>query len=433
MSTMTLNGLTVVSGSVTIPLVGAWVADVVLPTPEDITDTVVLTVGDLELHGTVFRTSNAFAGSKSARIVGGAGGWRKVLPRKGYSQIVGLMASLVLQDAARECGETIVVDADRQLGGSWARETGKAERTLRLILGGEWWIDPAGVTQTKVRDSSLIGSVFTVAAWSGGKGHFEIATESYADWQPGRTFNASTINMVQTISMVRFETANDGKLRLIVLSEASERDRMLAEIRSLVRSELGPMTYCAQWDYSVAPRAPVDPIISSRLNLTSSDPRMPDLTNVPLAPGLVQSPPLAGTSCRVHFVNADPGRPEVVWIGGVTEHVMTTEACALLIYNTLATLMVAAGGGPLLAVTLQPLLGAAITAALGAQAVPAPPGFLAQSIASAALQAGFAAGTTPSPTTFAAWNAAIAAIDTKTPDISGLFPSVGIPSSGAPQ
>lgn len=425
MSTMMLNGQRVVSGSVSIPMYGTWVADVVLANPDDIATSCVLTIGDLELHGTVFRMAS-FSGSRSARIVGGAGGWRNVLPERGYSQLGGILASLVLQDAAREAGESIVIDSDHIIGPLWAREGGKkAEATLRLITGGQWWIDPAGVTQTGVRNASIIGSTFTAVAWSGGKGQFEIATEVYADWMPGRTFNASTIGTVQTISMVRYEATNEGKIRLIILSTASQTDRALGQIRELIRSELTEMHYCAEWEYAVAPRLPIDPGISSKLDLMSTDTRMPDLTSVPLAAGLVQSTPAAGTRCRVRFVNADPGRPEVISLGDATEHVMTAEACSLLIYNVFSELFTLAGGGPLLGVVLMPLLAPAIIAALGLQGAPAPPGFIAQTAASLAQLGNFASGLPA--TTSAPFNAAITAIAAKTLNVSGFFPGIGVP------
>ncbi len=311
MSTISINGQRVVSGSIAIPMHGPWVADVVLSLAEPLTPAASIVIGNLTLVGTVYRMAS-FAGSKSARVVGGAGGWRKPLPARGYSHDAGVLASTVMTDAARESGETIVVDQDRQLGTSWARDAGKAEGTLKLITGGIWWIDPAGVTQTRARDASLISTPFTAIAWSGGKGQFEIATEFYSDWQPGRTFNAPTIGSVQTVSSVRFDATNNGKLRLIVLSAASESDRATASIRNLIRSELASMLYCAPWEYTIAAGT------SSKADLVSSDPRMPDLTNVPYAPGLLgeKVTPAPGSLCTVAFINADPARARIVGIEG---------------------------------------------------------------------------------------------------------------------
>lgn len=116
------------------------------------------------------------------------------------------------------------------------------------------------------------------------------------------------------------------------------------------------------------------------------------------------------------------------------EHVMTAEATALMIYNVFvafcSTFAALPGPPPTTtaatwAAAAQPILAAAITAALGAQAAPAPAGLPAQISGAAALQAGFATGTTPSPAMFAAWTTAINALSTKVLDVSGLYPSLG--------
>lgn len=116
------------------------------------------------------------------------------------------------------------------------------------------------------------------------------------------------------------------------------------------------------------------------------------------------------------------------------EHVMTAEATALMIYNVLVafcSLFAALPGPPptlnagTWSAAAQPILAAAITAALAAQAAPAPAGLAAQISGAAALQAGFASGTAPSPAMLAAWTTAINALATKVLDVSGLYPSIG--------
>lgn len=219
MSEIAVNGLAAITVSLALPLWGAWSADVVLASSGPISTAplgVTLAIGKLTLKGTAIRTAD-FSGSRSARLVGGAGGWRTSVPARGYSLPNGIFASTILQDAARDCGESIVLDADRYLGRRWFREGTAAERQLALITGGKWWIDAAGVTRTAARASSVIRSPFTVVGWSGGRGRFEIATDVYEDWSPGRTFTAPTVSGTRTISGVLLESSNDGKARLVVL------------------------------------------------------------------------------------------------------------------------------------------------------------------------------------------------------------------------
>ncbi len=308
---VTLNGVRVVSGSITIPFFGAWVADVVLSDARQIDAKASLVIGDLTLTGTIIRQAS-FAASRSARIVGGAAGWRKTLPSRGYSHQAGVQLSTVAGDAASECGETIAIANGVSLGTHYARDEAKAERVLELELAGKWWIDPQGVTQTKPRDTSLIVTPFTVVAWSGGKGQFEIASESIAPWQPGRTFTAPTVEGVQTISSVTYDVDNDGKLRLHVLSTSGDVERLRSSIRDLIRQETSLLLYSMVWEYTIAKGD------ARTVDVSPSDSRMPPLTNVPMMPGLMGEvvTPTAGSMCRIRFVNGDPTRPECVGIIG---------------------------------------------------------------------------------------------------------------------
>lgn len=308
---ITLNGVRVVSGSITIPYYGTWVADVVLSEAGVISTGAKLVVSDLSLTGTVVRQAS-FAASRSARIVGGAGGWRNILPSRGYSHPAGVKLSTVLSDAARECGESIRVDGDRSIGAHYARDAGKAERVLELELDGKWWVDALGVTRTDGRDGSPIVTPFTVIAWSGGKGQFEIASESVASWQPGRTFTSPTVDGVQVISSMTVDVDNEGKARLHVLSTNGARERLRESIRAIIRQEIGMLSYLGAWEYTIASgdRDTVDAV--------SDDARMPSLTKVPMMPGLMGEvvTPTPGSKCRIVFVNADPTRPECVGIVG---------------------------------------------------------------------------------------------------------------------
>ena len=428
MSTIQINGATVASCSITIPFYGAWVADLDIVGKVEVTSPATLKIGDITLIGTVVQQAE-FTGDRKARLVGGGGGWGKTIPAKGYAHVVGVKASTVVGDAARAAGEKIELATDRTLGLNWAREEAPAERTLNLIAGTEWWIDNDGITQTKARPSAPVVAPFTLIKRNGEIDSFEIATESIAGWLPGATFTSPTVPDPQTVSSVTITSTQEGKLRLQVLGSSVAIERLRTNIRAIIRSEIVALSYGFTWDYTIAASIGMPGVATTVDATPASGSIMPPLTKVPLAVGLgVVAPPIAGTSCRIRFVDANPAKPEVVALGATTEHFMTVEATALLIYNSLVTLMAAAGGGPLLAVVLQPLLGAAITAALAAQAAPAPPGLIPQVAAAAALQAGFATGVVPSNAIFAGWQASIAALATKTLDVSGSFPSVGVPN-----
>ncbi len=309
MAALTLNGERVISGSITIPYYGPWVADVILASAVNIAPAVTLVAGDLSLKGTIVRQAS-FAASRSARIVGGGAGWRKSLPARGYSHIAGVKLSSILSDAARESGEQINVSPDRVVGTHYARDEGKAERVLSLEADGKWWIDAAGVTQISDRITSPIVTPFTVVAWSGGKGLFEIGSESIAPWQPGRTFTSSTVTTAQTVATVTIEVDNEGKLRLHVLNTEGGVERLRSDLRAIARSTKPSIV--GVWEYTVLAGT------SSSVDVVSGDSRMPSLSKVPMMPGLMGEvvTPTPGSKCRITFVNSDPTRPECVGIVG---------------------------------------------------------------------------------------------------------------------
>lgn len=239
-----LNGQRVVSANIVIPYWGSWVADVVLAVSTALpTGPVTLTLADASLVGTIYRQFS-FSGARSARIVGGFGGWQKTVASRPYQNASGVPLMTVLGDLASDCGEVIdpvsvAAAAGQTVGAFFVRESAPAIRTLRQILpvaNGQsvWWIDSTGNTQvidragvdfmgvTSGLNAKLgpILSQFNALDYSGGKGLFKIATESVSDWMPGRTFSSATVTVSQTISMVTHILEGDGKLRTQVLSTA---------------------------------------------------------------------------------------------------------------------------------------------------------------------------------------------------------------------
>lgn len=224
MNYIDLNGTRVTVGAVSIPYLGAWVADVTLALAESLTsaaDGCVLTLGNLQLVGTVVRVAS-FAGSKSARIVGGAGGWRAPVSAQAYYDPAGVRLSTVLGDAAAAAGETLSLNvADARIGTTYTRmgAPAKASQVLAHLSNGLWYIDAKGVTQVgAARTSRVIASPFTVEHWSGALGRFRVAHEDFASWLPGNTFSAVNVSTPQTVSLVSHRLENDGILRTEILA-----------------------------------------------------------------------------------------------------------------------------------------------------------------------------------------------------------------------
>lgn len=218
-----IAGFAVMSLALSIPYYGLWTADVTLAQAQFIPSNATLSIGAMSLVGTVVRAAQ-FGGSRSARLVGGYGGWRNSVVARAYQSPVGVKLSHVIGDAAAEVGEKVSVASDRSLGVNFIREATVASQLLRQLSNGLWWMDFTGTTQVgTTRASGAIASAFQVITSSGGKGHYTIATETPADWVPGATFTAPTVPTTKTIASVSHHIDNEGVARIEVLTtEAGE-------------------------------------------------------------------------------------------------------------------------------------------------------------------------------------------------------------------
>lgn len=197
------------------PYWGTWSADVVLALGASLPATAApLVIGDLTLTSTVVRSAT-FAGARSARLVGGHGGWGKDVGDQDYRG-ASVKASTVLQDAAASVGEQIAMDAVDTNLQRFTREAGPASRVLRQVAGASWWMAADGVTHIGPRSGVAVKGEFVVISWSGRVGKFEIATETLSEWVPGNTFTDPS-GGTQTISSVSIDSAANGTLRVGVL------------------------------------------------------------------------------------------------------------------------------------------------------------------------------------------------------------------------
>lgn len=149
MSFASVSGAAVISGAVTLPLVGAWVADVRLDSREAIEGAVELRLGDaLELHGTVV-SGGVHAGAAYARIVGGKGKFAASLPARYYRDVP---ARIPISDALTEAGEALSSSSDAGLLDAWlplwTRTAGRASDALGALVeaagGGAFRVLPDG-------------------------------------------------------------------------------------------------------------------------------------------------------------------------------------------------------------------------------------------------------------------------------------------------
>lgn len=299
-----LAGTNVLEATVTIPVRGAWTADLILTgAPESGTaGLLTLTIADLELHGTVVRGAE-FQGKYSARMVGGYAGWRNTLGPKSYQSDGGLKLGPILQDLAREAGEQLSVADDRVIGTAFVRRSGPAVRTLDELYP-DWWVDFDGVTQIGPRVGVTTSAEFQVLDKAPEEGRTELATESPASFYPGVSFAAPTIPLT-TANMV-VHRLSGGTLRTTVYAGS---DRLLGPLLQLVRRLVPQLQYAGINDYVVvgydesSQTADLQPMLRSDLPL---------LKRVQLRTPSLKMKLADGTKVGVVFRNLDPTTPSIV-------------------------------------------------------------------------------------------------------------------------
>lgn len=298
-----LAGSPILSARITIPALGIWHGDAVLDGDTAVTGDVSLAVGNLTMAGHAFRSA-AFVGRRKVRLVGGHGGWSTIVPAQAYYDPGGVPVSHVLGDVASACGETLTLSADSRPWIRYVRETMPGARALNQILGQTWWIDTDGSTKNAARATRAISSSFQIEKFDGGTGKFIIAVDSIADWMPGNTFLAPTIDETQTISSVTI-VLEGSRARLEVLTNTStldEGDRMAVDFLSLVRETFPSMTFLGTYEYVVVSGGykPVDASLG-----------LPPIENADLVLPLATATLKTNDSVRIRFVDGRPWRPEL--------------------------------------------------------------------------------------------------------------------------
>jgi hypothetical protein len=138
-----LVGFAVVSGTIHLPRVGAWTADLRVSSDTPLTGKVEVRIGDsLTLAGSVSRGA-VHEGFLHAAIVGGAAGLRSSVKPKHYTSPT---LRIVLQDVLGDVGEALAASADAGILGTqfehWTSLAMPAGQAVRLLLehsaaGGE--------------------------------------------------------------------------------------------------------------------------------------------------------------------------------------------------------------------------------------------------------------------------------------------------------
>jgi hypothetical protein len=302
----TLAGHTITSARITIPAWGLWYAEVSLDGEHTLTagQSVELKAPGLTLRGAVL-AGGPVKGRSAYRIVAGAGGWGRVVAKKGYSSDAGVRISTVISDAAAAVGETVSITTDARTGPSFEREEGRASLVLQSVAPQAWHVDEAGVTRLGARTAStLTTAVPRTGPADLSRGTVTLAPTTLAGLLPG-----ITVDGIVAVDVVH-EIEPKGVRTTIYGARGGGSSRRL-EVWQKLFEQLDPdRDFRAVWEYRVVlqsgDRLELQPVLASS--------GMPDLRRVRMRPGVsgANSTLALGSHVLVAFVNGSRGRPVVV-------------------------------------------------------------------------------------------------------------------------
>ncbi len=308
MSLASINGLPISRLRAQVPDWGAWWVDLDCTSDEPQSGHVELSIGGETLHGTIVSGGVDTSARSRYRVVGGKGGWGKQLPPKPYLDDAGVKLSKVLEDVAREAGETIADLPATRMGPHYARAGGVgwvAADTLNLLAAQNWYVDFAGVTHVGKRASSKYEGDAPRTRIDHAVQVIELATDTISGLAPGIQVDGS-----RPATDVEYEL-NDSRLTVRVYAGA-ERSRRLSAWFKIVHALFPHLQYLGVWEYRVLAQQ------GERLTLmpARSATGMPALRAVPVRPGLpgTTGTVLPGALVLVTFADPSlgPSRPQVV-------------------------------------------------------------------------------------------------------------------------
>lgn len=316
MTFATLAGHSCARVVVQVPHNGPWWADVDLVEAPSLSGSVELALGSLRLRGVILaQSSGSDLAQRRVRLLAGAGAWGKLLSPKAYHSDARIRARTVIQDAAREAGETVEMGTvgDTQIGIDYVRQAGAASRALEDVIGtASWWVDFDGVTRFGTRPTSeLADNACEVLEYSPRTRTATLSTDDLTRISIGAVLR-SRLDEPQTIREMTI-TVEAESLRVSAwCGESYAGGRVAGAFRKLVeRSTKG------LWGKR---RYRVVRLSGDRLELqpVRRDAGLPSITPISMIPGIAGSHAtlVEGAEVFVEFVDGDPRDPIVTGFAG---------------------------------------------------------------------------------------------------------------------
>ncbi len=314
----TVAGERVTSAEVHVPYQGPWFADVDFEGNPDVSGQVTITLGELELVGTVDARYDGTRGlQRRTRVVAGAGGWATLLEPKAYHNDGGVKALLLAQDAARAAGETLgsFNPATPTVGVDYVRRSGPASRTLEGAAGGApWWVAYDGTTHVGERASSTPATdSYEVLDYDSRGRLVTLAVDDLRSVGIGSVLSEG-LDAPQTVRELTLVVTPE---EVRVVAWCGEQEAAGSRLAGLIRSLVERITderLWGLWRYRVVRMS------SDRVELQSVRQRvgLPDILPIAMWPGVAgaHAELAPGAEVLVEFIEGDRAQPVITHFAG---------------------------------------------------------------------------------------------------------------------
>lgn len=311
----TLGGERIRSGRVHVPGVGVWHAEIEMEGDPALSGAHTLALGTLRLAGTV-DDARSGRNAQVARytLVGGGGGWSRILPARSYHSDAGVRAATVAQDAAREAGETLadVRPSAEMVGVDYVRSRGPASVALADVAAGvPWWVDFEGRTHVAPRaEADADPDAYEVLEVDPAERVVTLAVDDLRRVGIGSVLR-ERLDEPLTVRSMEIEIDDGGSVRVRAWCGApsTSRSRLASALRGIV-DRVRAERLLGVWTYQV-----VRQTADGRLELRATErgAGLPDVGPVSVWPGVAgaSSEVTGGAEVLVEFVNGDRRRPLV--------------------------------------------------------------------------------------------------------------------------
>lgn len=318
-----IEGHEVTEATVHIGSRGPWFAEVYLAEAPELAGRVTLSLGALELVGTIDpRHSGTHGAQRRLRLVAGGGGWATLLEAKAYHNVAGVRAKTIAQDAARAAGETLADDddhpfepADERVGVDYVRQSGPASRVLEDVIGGvAWWVDGDGRTHVgeRVPPATQAGD-YQVLDFDPQTRLASLAVDDLRTVGIGSVLDDG-LDEAQTVRELELRVTSES-VRVIAWCGEGNDGRLAGLLRSIIERRTDRKLF-GLWRYRIV--VTVGDRLALQLVRRRERTGLPDILPISVWPGIAgaHAEPTPGAEVLVQFIEGDRAQPIVTHFAG---------------------------------------------------------------------------------------------------------------------